>query len=345
MSLANTYRPRTWDDVVEQGLTVQILKSVCSDPSLPCRNFLLTGSQGVGKTTLSKIAARSLNGGEDGEIIEVDAATNGTAEAIRELTQQAKTYPLSGNVKTIILDECHALSSAAWSALLSTIENQPARTCWFFCTTNPEKIPKTILSRVQQFQLSKISLQGIIDRMKYVLDQEIAKGSKISYTDDGVAFIAKLANGGLRDALTLLDKTLMYSRDITTESVTASLVMFDYNDFFDMLSAVAKHDNEKIAEVIDRVYNSGTNFVKWFDDLHSFVLNVAKYIVVRDINRTMIPSHYADKLSKYTMSHYTVCLRLANVLISLCQELRTTNYQQEVALTRLLSVPKKEVKQ
>lgn len=344
MSLANTYRPHTWEDVVEQGLTVKILKSVCSDPILPCRNFLLTGSQGVGKTTLSKIAARSLNGGEDGEIIEVDAATNGTAEAIRELTQQAKTYPLKGNVKTIILDECHALSSAAWSALLSTIENQPARTCWFFCTTNPEKIPKTILSRVQQFQLSKISLQGIIDRMKYILDQEIAKGADISYTDESIAFIAKLANGGLRDALTLLDKTIMYSTDITSESVTASLVMFDYEDFFKMLSAISKHDNEVIAGTIEKVYNSGTNFVKWFDDFHSFALNVAKYIVVRDINRTMIPAQYAEKLSKYNMNHYTVCLRLANVLLSLCHELRTTNYQQEVALTRLLTTPKKEVR-
>lgn len=343
MSLANTYRPHTWEDVVEQGLTVKILRSVCSDPSLPCRNFLLTGSQGVGKTTLSKIAARSLNGGEDGEVIEVDAATNGTAEAIRELTQQAKTYPLTGNVKTIILDECHALSSAAWSALLSTIENQPARTCWFFCTTNPEKIPKTILSRVQQFQLSKISLSGIIERMKYILDKEKEKGENLTYTDDGIAFIAKLANGGLRDALTLLDKTLMYSKDISSESVTASLVMFDYDDFFKMLGAISKHDNTAIADTVDRVYNSGTNFVKWFDDFHSFVLNVAKYIVVRDIDRTMIPAHYTDKLAKYNMNHYTVCLRLANILLSLCQELRTTNYQQEVALTRLLTTPKKEV--
>ena len=146
----------------------------------------------------------------------------------------------------------------------------------------------------------------------------------------------------MRDALTNLDKVLVYNTDITSENVSAALVTFDYEDFFSLLGAVAKRDNAKIAETVDKVYNSGTNFVRWFEDFHSFVINVAKFVLLQDISKTMIPAHYADKLSKYSMNHYTICLKLANVLLTLNQELRATNYQQEIALTRLCSVPTKK---
>ena len=289
------------------------------------------------------MVAKKLNDDmEDCDIIEVDGASTNGADAARDIAAQAKTYPVVGKYKCIVYDEVHALSSAAWSVLLKVLEEQPARTIWLLATTNPEKIPKTITSRVQQFQLSKISLKGIEDRLKYVLDQEISKGKPYTYNADGVSFIAKLANGGMRDALSLLDKLLAYSNDVTSETVSDALVTFNYDDFFSILSAVAKHDNNAIASTIDAVYNSGTNFIRWFEDLHSFVINVGKFIVMQDISKTMIPSHYKDKLSKYNMNHYTVCLRLANVLLTLVQELRTTNYQQEVALTRLCCLPQKK---
>jgi DNA polymerase-3 subunit gamma/tau len=342
MSLANDYRPKDWEDVTEQGLTVKILKNICEQETLSCRNFLLTGPAGTGKTTLARMMARKLNGDIDNaEIIEIDGASTNGADAARDIASQAKTYPIVGKFKCILYDEVHALSSAAWSVLLKVLEESPARTIWLLCTTNPEKIPKTITSRVQQFQLSKISLKGISSRIKYVLDSEIAKGKAYSYTDDGIEFIAKLANGGMRDALSLLDKALAYNPEITSENVSTALVSFSYDDFFALLGAVAKRDNATIAETIDGVYNSGTNFIRWFEDFHSFVINVAKFIVLQDVSKTMIPAHYSDKLSKYSMNHYTVCLKLSNVLMTLNQELRNTNYQQEVALTRLCSTPKK----
>lgn len=294
-------------------------------------------------TTLARLMAKKLNGGiEDSEIIEVDAASHSGADDMREIVAQAQTYPVLGKFKIFIIDEVHSLSDKAWQTLLLTLENAPARSVFFLCTTNPEKIPKTITSRVQQFQLSKISLNGIFNRLKFVLDSEIAKGKPYTYTDDGLSFIAKSAAGGMRDALTSLDKVLVYNTDITSENVSAALVSFDYEDFFSLLGAVAKRDNAKIAETIDKVYNSGTNFVRWFEDFHSFIMNVAKFVLLQDINKTMIPAHYAEKLSKYSMNHYTICLKLANVLLTLNQELRTTNYQQEVALTRLCGLPTKK---
>ncbi len=336
-SLAVKYRPKSFGDVVEQPLIVNILKNICNS-ELPNRNFLLIGPAGTGKTTLARIIGNTLNAGECAPI-EIDAASNSGVESMRDIVSEAHSYPIGNKYKIIIIDECHALSSAAWQSLLKVLEESPAKTVFIFCTTNPEKIPGTIISRVQTFQLSKISLDGIYNRLVYVLEQENKSGRTITYSKDGVLFIAKLANGGMRDALTLLDKVVVYTDNITSETVTEALNLPNYDDYFKLLNAVAKKDNTTITSVIDDIYNSGVNFIKWFEGFHSFVINIVKYIFLQDINKTMIPSHYQNKISKYGSSHSTICMKLANKLLSLNQELRTTSYQQEIALTYLCSIP------
>lgn len=338
MSLATKHRPKTFADVTEQKLVVDILKKMC-ESELTNRNFLFIGPAGCGKTTTARIIANHLNP-SGGNIIEVDAATYSGVEKTREILSQAKAYPIGDKYKIFIIDEVHALSNASFQAFLKVLEESPAMSVFMLCTTNPEKIPATVLSRVQTFQLSKISLQGIVDRLKYVLDCERAENDKISYTEDAVAFIAKLANGGMRDALTLLDKALAFSETINAENVTTALNLPSYDDYFSMLSAITKHDNERIVALVDTVYNSGVNFVKWFDGFHAFVINIVKYIFLQDISKTVIPSQYADKMAKYTVAHSAVCLRLSQVLLKLVHELKATNYQQEVALTYLCSQTK-----
>ena len=339
MSLANKYRPKTFEDMTEQRLVVDILKKMC-ESELSNRNFLFIGSAGVGKTTSARIMGNILNEGK-GNIIEIDAATYSGVEKIREILAQTKTYPIGSKFKIFIIDECHALSPQSWAAALKVLEESPARSVIILCTTNPEKIPDTILSRVQTFQLSKISLDGIVSRLKYVIDCENKEGRHITYTDDAIALIAKLANGGMRDSLTNLDKVLAYSEEINSESVVSALNLPSYDDYFAMLSAITKHNNEKITDLVDKVYNSGVNFVKWFEGFHSFVINIVKYIQLKDISRTMIPAHYVDKISKYTEAHSAVCLRLSQVLLKLVHELKGTNYQQEVALTYLCETTKR----
>lgn len=340
MNLANKYRPKTWQDITEQTLVWHMLESLCTMPTLPNRNFLLIGPAGCGKTTMARIIANTINDGK-GEPVEIDAASHNGVDAMREIVVQASQFPIGSKYKVFIIDECHVLTTAGWSVLLKCLEESPARSVFIFCTTNPEKIPNTILSRVQTFQLSKISLDGIVNRLKYVLDTEISNGIDISYTIDAINYIAKLANGGMRDALTLLDKALAYSNNITIENLSKALNLPNYDDYFALLSAYAKKDNMQIIQIVHNIYNSGVNFIKWFEGFHAFIMNVVKYIFVPNIQLTMIPSYYELKISKYGTAHVVICLSLANKVLELNQALKTTQYLQEMALTYLCHTPKK----
>lgn len=302
----------------------------------PDHTYISDGFIPTHNTTSARIMANVLNSGE-GRPIELDAASNGSTDSIRELIQQAHLFPIGCKWKVFIIDEVHSLSNTAWQALLKTLEENPAKSIFILCTTNPEKIPATILSRVQTFQLSKISLEGITSRLKYVLDSEISEGRSITYDMKAVSYIAKLARGGMRDALTLLDKALSYSEDVSLDNISKSLNLPNYDDYFNLLNACAKKDNSAIAKIVNDVYNSGVNFVNWFTGFHSFVMNIVKYIFLQDINETMIPSYYEDKISSYSSKHSMICLKLANKLLKMNNELKTTSYLQELALTYLCS--------
>lgn len=337
MTLANKYRPKSWDDVTEQKIIVDILRNMCSQPELTNRNFLFVGPAGTGKTTTARILAKELNG-NDSNIIEVDAASSNSIDNVRRIVDEARAYPIGSQYKIFILDECHSFSSQSWQVLLKTFEEQPASTIFCLATTNPEKIPETILSRVQIFRMAKISLDGIIARLKYVLDSEITEGRNITYADEAVAFIAKISNGGMRQALTNLDRVLAYSDSITMETTESALNLPNYDKFFEMLNACVKYDNENITRIINDVYNSGVNFVNWFEQFHSFVINILKFVYVQDIDATSIPNTYLSKLQKYEVKHATMCLKLATTLTKLIGELKSTTYLQEVALTYLCGV-------
>lgn len=334
MSLSNKYRPSDFSSVIGQGVVVDIVKTMCESAQLSNRNFLFTGPAGTGKTTLGRLIAKTLNGSAD-NVIEVDAASHSGVEDTREIIQQASQYPIGTKYKVIIVDECHSLSNTAWQSLLKGLEEQLGNTVFIFCTTNPEKIPATIISRVQTFKLSKISTENIQKRLKFILDSEIAEGRQITYNEDALSYLARLAQGGMRDAITMLDKTLAFGSDVTSDLLEKALDLPNYDDYFNMLNAMVKKDNAEITAVIDRVYNSGTNFVKWFEGFHSFLCNIVKYVFLKDISRTMIPYHYAEKLSKYGDQHAFICLKFANVVMAMNKELKFTQYQLETAMTYL----------
>ena len=153
-----------------------------------------------------------------------------------------------------------------------------------------------------------------------------------------------MSNGGLRDSITALDKCLAYDNNITTELVLKALDLPNYDDYFSLLNALVKKDNASITSLIDKAYNSGTNFVKWFEGYHSFLCNIVKYVMLKDISRTTIPDTYAAKLQHYNSQHAYICLKLSNVVMAMNKDLKATQYQMETAMTYLCvpSVPKKE---
>ena len=303
--------------------------------------YITDGFVPTHNTTLARCLANELNGSLASDVIEVDAASYSGVDSMRELVKQMQSYPLKGKYKVFILDEVHSFSNAAWQSALKTLESPPARTVTCLCTTNPEKIPATILSRVQTFQLSKIRLDDIIQRLIYILNSEGYKegtGDE-TYTVDAVTYIGKMAQGGLRDSITLLTKVLTYSSEVNIENVKTALNLPDYDEYFNLLNYLVSKNNAKIIETIDRVYNSGVNFVEWFSGLHSFTCNIIKYICLKDISKTMIPSTYEDKLIKYSDTHLAVCLRWSQRLLELVMHLKGTQYLQETAITYLCSIP------
>ena len=173
VSLAVKYRPQTFDDVMEQDIIKTILTQQLESGEIQ-HAYLFVGGAGTGKTTCARIFANEINNNK-GAPIELDAASNSGVDDVRDIIKQAKLKSLDSEYKVFIVDECHALSNTAWQAFLKLLEEPPAKSIFIFCTTEINKIPKTILSRVQQFTFKRISDKGIVDRLRYIIDRENEK--------------------------------------------------------------------------------------------------------------------------------------------------------------------------
>ena len=226
-ALYRKWRPQKFEDMVGQTAVTKTLKNAIIHHKTS-HAYLFTGPRGTGKTSAAKIFAKAINclnpkdgepcndcllckgitEGTIGDVIEIDAASNNGVEEIRDIRDKARYAPTQATYKVYIIDEVHMLSTGAFNALLKTLEEPPKNVIFILATTEPHKIPATIISRTQRFDFRRITNDEIIQRLRYILEQE-----EIAYEEEALSVIARCANGGMRDALSLLDQVISFSDD------------------------------------------------------------------------------------------------------------------------------------
>lgn len=291
-ALYRVWRPQRFDEIVGQQVVTQTLKNAIITKQIS-HAYLFAGPRGTGKTSAAKIFAKAINchhrqdgepcneceicraitNGQLGDVIEIDAASNNGVEEIRDIRDKAKYAPTQADYKVYIIDEVHMLSTGAFNALLKTLEEPPANVIFILATTEPHKIPLTIISRVQRFDFRRISAQDAFERMQYILDQK-----HVEYENDALWVIANAAEGGMRDALSILDQVLSFSDNqvklddalLVTGSVTKQLLKKYFDETTSHQSAAALHT---MKEILDQ----GKNGQRFIEDLISFIRDVLLY--------------------------------------------------------------------
>lgn len=361
-ALYRKYRPIDFSDVVGQDIIVKTLLN-----SLKLGNinhaYLFTGPRGTGKTSIAKILAKSVNCENlvDGvacnkcvnctqninknhvDVIEIDAASNNGVDEIRELRNKVNLVPSLGKYKIYIIDEVHMLTTGAFNALLKTLEEPPKHAIFILATTEPQKIPLTILSRCQRFDFKKISNNYIFKRLKDICNKE-----SIKITDDSIREIARLADGGMRDSLSILDQVSSFTQnEITVEDVhliNGTLTQEELSKFaIEIL-------NKNVYEVLTKIDNfdeTGKNFTKILEELILFFKNV---LIVEEAPQYLIDSNY-DTVVYKNMSGILSKLELIDLIDTMNQNLSVIKkgtvqrLQFELLILKLLNYEKTQNKQ
>jgi len=285
-SLAVKYRPTTFDAVTEQGSVRAILQNQLDNGEIK-NAYIFVGSAGCGKTTCARIFANEINKGK-GRPVEMDAASNNSVDDVREIAKMAQTKSMDSDYKVFILDEVHMFSQGAWAAMLKLIEEPPARSIFIMCTTDYWKIPKTILSRSQRFTFNRISTQGIVDRLKYICGKE-AIDMVGSVEDSAIEYIARLSEGGMRDAITTLDKCLAYSPELTMDNVVAALGGSSFDELFDLTYSVLYKEHDKVIEIVEKVYSRGEDMKQFVKSYLDFCMDLYKFFLTDELTYTKFP--------------------------------------------------------
>ena len=358
-ALYRKYRPKNFNEMIGQDVIVKTLQNAISRNKIS-HAYLFTGPRGTGKTSTAKIFAKTINceqpengipcekcvcctqinNQQNVDIIEIDAASNNGVDEIRELKNKVNLVPSISKYKVYIIDEVHMLSTSAFNALLKTLEEPPSHVIFILATTDPHKVLPTILSRCQRYDFKKVSESKIYDRLKYVCEQE-----KITIDDSALKEISRLANGGLRDALSILDQVAAYSNDtITEKNVHDVNGTITQNDLKRMILSLTNDDLLNIFNIIDDYDNSGKNFVKLIEEIILFYKNILLMKKIPNYFDNNYSELYNEFINLYTEEQLIDILNELNSNVNVIKNDSNSRLIFELAIIKIINIKKNSQK-
>lgn len=337
--LARKYRPQNFKQVYAQDHVTEILQSAISSQRI-AHAYLFTGPRGVGKTSLARIMAKSLNcvqgptptpcnqcsncleitAGTSTDVIEIDGASNTGVDDIRELQRELLYAPSTSLYKIYIIDEVHMLSKNAFNALLKTLEEPPENVIFIFATTEPQKVLPTIISRCQRYDFKRIPIEAIVKQLKEICEQE-----KISIDSESLYLIARKADGGMRDALSLMDQSISYCLDnITIDKVRQIFGLIPNQIYYELLKLVDAKDAQGVVQQLHSIFEQGTDLQEFTSNMLEFlrVLILHKLgVKVKDVNPEELPIF--EELSQYYSQNKL--MYMLSMLVGCRNDLRTSS--------------------
>ncbi|GAA6396582.1 DNA polymerase III subunit gamma/tau [Solibaculum mannosilyticum] len=352
--LYRKWRPKAFAEVTgQQHVTKTLLHELQSDRI--AHAYLFTGSRGTGKTTCAKILAKAVNclhpvngdpcnqceictGIDDGsilDVVEIDAASNNGVDNIRDLREEATFTPTAAKYRVYIIDEVHMLSIGAFNALLKTLEEPPAHVLFILATTEVHKLPATILSRCQRFDFKRIAPEDMSKRLHYVAQQE-----GIDLTEDGAMLISRIADGALRDALSLLDQCAGQGGRVDEKAVTAAAGLAGREHLFILSKAVRTNDVPLALEVVDQLHSASRDMARVCEELINHYRHLMLIRSMEDASRYIVCSsqeldQLKEEASQYTMPAILHALSVLGRVLDHMPSVANRRVEMETALVRL----------
>lgn len=354
-ALYRVYRPKTFEDVVGQEHIVKTLKNQIKNNNIG-HAYLFSGTRGTGKTSTAKIFARAVNclnpineepcneceicidtlNDNIMDIVEIDAASNNSVDDIRELRESVKYTPSKAKYKVYIIDEVHMLSQGAFNALLKTLEEPPSYVIFILATTEPHKIPATILSRCQRFDFKRVSSKDIADRMSYICEKE-----NIQAEDKALSLIARNSQGALRDALSILDQCMSFGNDkIEYNDVIELLGTVNIDELFQLSQYIIDEDTKKSLQILNEFIIWGKDIRNLINDLIDHFRNLMVCKVSKDLDEIIsLPEESIERLKEQSKTiNINDLIRILNILSETQDSMKSSSNTRILAEVTMMKI-------